>query len=192
MIMIEELGELPVWFFVIFGCLMLLFCFWLWALLHCFSSKRLLSEQKFFWAAVIVAIPFFGILLYFLFVFISRQEFFQRHHHKPNESKEFVLSKKHKLLFGVCGGIADYLGVSPLIVRISWVLFVATGFVIGTLCSVFGTYLRIDAFLSEVLFFSCCAFSIGVGIFAYLLFLIIMSKKVIKNTAEETKIRIKK
>ncbi len=36
--------------------------------------------------------------------------------------KRLYRSKKDKVLGGVCGGIADYLGVDPVIVRLVWIL----------------------------------------------------------------------
>ena len=39
--------------------------------------------------------------------------------------RRFTLSRSHRKLLGVCGGIADYFTIDPMIVRI--------GFVIGTL-----------------------------------------------------------
>lgn len=31
------------------------------------------------------------------------------------------------VLFGVCGGIAEYFGIDPTLVRLAWVLFCAMG-----------------------------------------------------------------
>jgi len=41
----------------------------------------------------------------------------------PSEGKKLFRSKKNRVLAGVCGGIAEYLGVDPTIVRLLWVLF---------------------------------------------------------------------
>ena len=32
-----------------------------------------------------------------------------------------------KMLFGVCGGIAEYFGVDPTVIRLAWVVFCALG-----------------------------------------------------------------
>ena len=37
--------------------------------------------------------------------------------------KHLYRSTKSRIIAGVCGGIADYLGVDPVIVRLLWVLF---------------------------------------------------------------------
>lgn len=49
-------------------------------------------------------------------------------------SKGFHLDKRNGKIFGVCGGIANYFGIDPLIVRI--------GFVAGTLIG-FGSFILI-------------------------------------------------
>lgn len=40
--------------------------------------------------------------------------------------KKLYRSNERKL-FGVCGGIAEYFGIDPLIVRILWVVFTLSG-----------------------------------------------------------------
>ena len=42
-------------------------------------------------------------------------------------SKELYKSNTNKMLEGVCGGIAEYFGVDPTIVRLAWVVFCALG-----------------------------------------------------------------
>lgn len=36
-------------------------------------------------------------------------------------------SNENKMLDGVCGGIAEYFGLDPTLVRLGWVLFCALG-----------------------------------------------------------------
>ena len=36
-------------------------------------------------------------------------------------------SRANRMLDGVCGGIAEYLGIDPTLVRLGWVLFCALG-----------------------------------------------------------------
>ena len=36
--------------------------------------------------------------------------------------KRLYRSKKNKVIAGVCGGIAEYLEVDPVIIRLSWVV----------------------------------------------------------------------
>jgi phage shock protein C len=36
--------------------------------------------------------------------------------------KRLYKSKKDKIIFGVCGGIAEYLGIDPSLIRLLWIL----------------------------------------------------------------------
>ncbi len=40
----------------------------------------------------------------------------------PETAKRLYRSRKHKMLGGVCGGLAEYLGIDPTIVRIAWIV----------------------------------------------------------------------
>ena len=42
-------------------------------------------------------------------------------------SKRLYKSNKNKMIDGVCGGIAEYFGIDPTLVRLAWVLFYAMG-----------------------------------------------------------------
>lgn len=42
-------------------------------------------------------------------------------------SKRLYKSNTNKMVDGVCGGIAEYFGVDPTIVRLAWVVFCALG-----------------------------------------------------------------
>ena len=54
---------------------------------------------------------------------------------RKQEIKRLYRSGKDKILGGVCGGIGEYLGVDPVIIRILWVLAVL-GWGIGILAYV--------------------------------------------------------
>ncbi|MEF8835312.1 MAG: PspC domain-containing protein [Candidatus Thermoplasmatota archaeon] len=41
---------------------------------------------------------------------------------KDSDMKRLYRSGKDKLLGGVCGGIGEYFGIDPMIVRIIWVI----------------------------------------------------------------------
>ena len=41
--------------------------------------------------------------------------------------KKLYRSDENKMLAGVCGGIAEYFGVDPTIVRLAWVVFSLLG-----------------------------------------------------------------
>ena len=42
-------------------------------------------------------------------------------------SKRLYKSNKNKMIDGVCGGIAEYFGIDPTLVRLAWVLFCDMG-----------------------------------------------------------------
>ena len=42
-------------------------------------------------------------------------------------NKRLYRSKGDRMLCGVCGGIAEYFGIDPTLVRLAWVLFCALG-----------------------------------------------------------------
>ena len=41
--------------------------------------------------------------------------------------KKLYKSNQNKMLDGVCGGIAEYFGIDPTVVRLIWVLFCLMG-----------------------------------------------------------------
>ena len=44
-----------------------------------------------------------------------------------DEGIVFLKSNENRMLYGVCGGIAEYFGIDPTLVRLGWVLFCALG-----------------------------------------------------------------
>lgn len=42
-------------------------------------------------------------------------------------NKRLYKSNENKMLDGVCGGIGEYFGLDPTLVRLAWVLFCALG-----------------------------------------------------------------
>ena len=42
-------------------------------------------------------------------------------------AKKLYRSNQNKMVAGVCGGLADYLGLDPTIVRLLWVVFSLAG-----------------------------------------------------------------
>ena len=47
--------------------------------------------------------------------------------------KRLYLSSRDKKIAGVCGGIAEYLGVDPAVVRLAWIVFTVLSFGAGIL-----------------------------------------------------------
>lgn len=42
-------------------------------------------------------------------------------------TKRLYRSNREKMLFGVCGGIAEYFNLDPTLIRLAWVIFCAMG-----------------------------------------------------------------
>jgi len=54
--------------------------------------------------------------------------------------KRLTKSPNNRVISGVCGGLGEYLGLDPTVVRIAWVLFVffgGSGIVVYILCALF-------------------------------------------------------
>mgnify|MGYP000447045951 CR=1 FL=1 len=43
------------------------------------------------------------------------------------ESKRLYKSNRNRILCGVCGGIGEFFGVDPTVIRVAWVIFAMTG-----------------------------------------------------------------
>lgn len=41
--------------------------------------------------------------------------------------KKLFRSREHRMICGVCGGLGNYLGIDPTVVRLLWVLFAFMG-----------------------------------------------------------------
>jgi len=51
----------------------------------------------------------------------------------PDQTKRLYRSRQHKMLGGVCGGIAEYLGADPTIIRIAWIVLTLFPLIPGVL-----------------------------------------------------------
>jgi len=45
----------------------------------------------------------------------------------PDKIKRLYRSKKDRIIAGICGGIAEYLKVDPVLIRVLWVIFACMG-----------------------------------------------------------------
>jgi phage shock protein C len=45
----------------------------------------------------------------------------------PKKVKRLYRSGKDKIIAGVCGGIAEYLAVDPVLIRLLWIFFTLVG-----------------------------------------------------------------
>jgi phage shock protein C len=52
---------------------------------------------------------------------------------KNKEVKRLYRSGKDRILGGVCGGIGEFLGVDPVIIRLIWILFTFASLGVGIL-----------------------------------------------------------
>lgn len=43
------------------------------------------------------------------------------------EPKKLYRSRKNRMIYGVCGGIAEYFNIDPTLIRLALVLFACTG-----------------------------------------------------------------
>ena len=43
------------------------------------------------------------------------------------DQKRLYKARGHRMVCGVCGGIAEYFGIDPTLVRLAWVLFCVLG-----------------------------------------------------------------
>lgn len=41
---------------------------------------------------------------------------------RPPTTRRLYRSREHRMLFGVAGGLAEYLGTDPTVVRVLWVI----------------------------------------------------------------------
>jgi len=111
-------------FIVLFGLVFLVF--WIWAIIDCLNSK-LNPAEKVLWILVMFFLNVLGAALYLIF---------GRHQHakKRLSSKKLFRSKHNRVVAGVCGGLGEYLGVDPTLIRLIWVLVVVfSGFFPGIL-----------------------------------------------------------
>src|SRR3989338_3246768 len=115
--------------FFIFLFVLLFFIIWIWAIIHCLNSK-LNPAEKIFWIVVIFLLSIVGAAIYSIFSETVKLG-------KINtRGKKLLRSRKNRMIAGVCGGIGNYLGMDPTLIRLIWVLFVFISFGAGILAYV--------------------------------------------------------
>ncbi|MBI2208465.1 PspC domain-containing protein [Candidatus Woesearchaeota archaeon] len=123
--MVSPLILFPLWAIVfVLLLVLLLFILWIWAIVHCLSS-RLNVPEKLLWLVVIVLLNVLGALLYFI---LSRSRGAKLAKEKSFKGKRLFRSRKNRIIAGVCGGIGEYLEIDPTVVRLVWVLLVFLSF----------------------------------------------------------------
>ncbi len=101
------------WGLISGGIILLMYYFELLSYFH-FAN---LLEHKIF--------PF--VLIAAGFLFITKKITFKEEIMNANEPKKLTLSN-NKMIFGICGGIGEYLKIDPTVVRVLWVIFLFASF----------------------------------------------------------------
>ena len=109
---------IPTLIFVILGFAIALIAFWIWALVDCINSKKQITD-KLIWIIIIFLFSFIGAVLYWLFG-RKKQTFVIK-------GKNLYRSRKNRIIAGVCGGLGNYFGIDPVIIRILWLLLILYG-----------------------------------------------------------------
>lgn len=123
----------------------LLFIFWVWVLIDCIKSP-LKDVDKLIWILIIIFFSFLGALVYLIFVKLNKNyggfsikmskksKIFENLENSKNfqsktskNIKRLYRSRKNKVIAGVCGGIGEYFGIDPVLIRLLWVLFAFMG-----------------------------------------------------------------
>jgi len=110
----------PLWIMIfVFLLVVFLFVFWIWAIINClFSGLRV--SHKLIWLVIIFFFHFIGAFLYFIFAKSMEAKMVKS---KKFTGKRLLRSKSNRMIGGVCGGIGEYVGVDPTLIRLLWVLF---------------------------------------------------------------------
>lgn len=111
------LFTLPIAIVSVFVILTLII-FWIWALLDCITSKRDTAD-KLIWILIIVFLNWIGALLYV--VFRRKRKII------AVRGKRLYRSRKSRIIAGVCGGLGEYFGIDPVLIRLIWLIFIFVG-----------------------------------------------------------------
>ncbi len=116
-----------IFFILILPMIIFFFLFWLWMLIDCLKSE-LNTTDKLIWVLVIIFINFIGALIYLFFVKLNKNyPKMMKTNKKGKKVKHLYRSRTNRVIGGVCGGIGEYFGVDPTLIRLAWVLFVFAG-----------------------------------------------------------------
>lgn len=103
-----------------------LIIFWIWMLVDCLASD-LDGINKLFWAVMIIAFNFIGALAYLLIAKKQKKVIIMKTKTSKKIDKRLFRSKSNRMVAGVCGGIGEYFGIDPTVIRLLWVLFMFMG-----------------------------------------------------------------
>ncbi len=68
-----------------------------------------------------------GALIYLLFVKVNKNYKSFKKKKFGKGTKRLYRSRSNRVLGGVCGGIGEYFGIDPTLIRLAWVLFTFVG-----------------------------------------------------------------
>lgn len=102
------------WSFILGGIFILLIYFDFYSL----SNVTVLIEDNKIFPFILISA---GIL------FITKKNIFNKEIMNSIEPKKLTLSD-NKMIFGICGGIGEYLNIDPTIIRILWIIFLFASF----------------------------------------------------------------
>ncbi|MBI4155221.1 PspC domain-containing protein [Candidatus Woesearchaeota archaeon] len=56
-------------------------------------------------------------------------------------NKKLYRSSKNKIIFGICGGIGEYLDIDPTIIRLLWIIFTLLSLGVGILAYIIAAFI---------------------------------------------------
>ncbi|MFW6220432.1 MAG: PspC domain-containing protein, partial [Nanoarchaeota archaeon] len=103
---------------IMFGIFLISIIIWIYALINCITSKKE-TDEKIIWVLIIIFLNIIGAIIYLIFnandtKIISKT--------KDGEVKRLYRSRKDSIIGGVCGGLANYFKIDPVIVRLIFVI----------------------------------------------------------------------
>ena len=111
----------PFMFLFVVPFLLFFIIFWVWMLVDCIKSDLEISD-KLIWVLIIAFFNFIGALLYLIFVKLNKNyKGFGVKMQTSKKIRRLYRSKRNRVIAGVCGGIAEYFEVDPVIIRLLWV-----------------------------------------------------------------------
>ncbi len=112
----------PLLFLVFLGVGIAGLIFWIWAIVDCLKSD--LNElDKIVWTLVIVTFNILGVIIYLIFVKTNKEYRGIR----MKKGKRLYRSNRNRMIAGVCGGIGEYFGTDPTLIRLGWIILTLMG-----------------------------------------------------------------
>ena len=117
----------PFMMLFVFPLILFALVFWLWMLIDCIKSS-LKDSDKLIWVLIILFFNFIGALLYLILAKLNTSYKGLNIKIKGGKRmKRLCRSRRNRVIAGVCGGIGEYFGIDPSIIRLLWVLLTFMG-----------------------------------------------------------------